>query len=65
MRAVFRHDIIEEENLEPSSPRMQSETALNPKEIPAILRDLKELLNEGVITEAQFEKKREELGARL
>lgn len=58
-------DLFVEENFEPSSPRMQSETALNPNEIPAMLRDLKELLNEGVITEVQFEKKREELLARL
>jgi transcriptional regulator with XRE-family HTH domain len=58
-------DLFVKENLEPSPPRMQSEPALNPKDIPAILRDLKELLNEGVITEVQFEKKREELLARL
>ena len=58
-------DLFVKENLEPSPPRMQSETALNPKDIPAMLRDLKELFNEGVITQAQFEKKREELLARL
>ncbi|MFZ0926202.1 MAG: helix-turn-helix domain-containing protein [Halobacteriota archaeon] len=52
-------------NVEPSPRRMQTETALNPKDIPAMLRDLKELLDEGIITETQFIEKRKELLARL
>jgi transcriptional regulator with XRE-family HTH domain len=54
-------DLFVKENLEPSPPRMQSETALNPKDIPAMLRDLKGLLDDGIITEAEFLEKKKEL----
>lgn len=58
-------ELFVKEDLEPSAPIMQTETALNPKEIPAMLRDLKGLLDDGVITETQFIEKRKELLARL
>ena len=54
-------DLFVKENLEPSPPRMQSETALNPKDIPAMLRDLKGLLDDGIITEEEFLEKKKEL----
>ena len=54
-------DLFVKENLEPSPPRMQSETALNPKDIPAMLRDLKGLLDDGIITEEEFLNKKKEL----
>jgi len=57
--------LYDEEDLEPSPPRMQTETALDPKDTPAMLRDLKELLDDGIITETQFIEKRKELLARL
>ncbi|MGZ7180224.1 MAG: helix-turn-helix domain-containing protein [Halobacteriota archaeon] len=43
----------------------EQEERLNPRDIPAILKELKELADAGVITEAQFEEKRKELLARL
>jgi len=58
-------DLFDEEDLEPAAPRMQTETVLNPKDIPAMLRDLKGLLDDGIITEDQFNQKRDELLARL
>lgn len=58
-------DLFDEENLEPTPPRMQTETALNPKDIPAMLRDLKGLLDDGIITAEEFQDKKRELLARL
>jgi transcriptional regulator with XRE-family HTH domain len=57
-------DLFVKENLEPSPPRIQSETALNPKDIPAMLRDLKGLLDDGIITDEEFFDKKKELLAR-
>jgi hypothetical protein len=37
----------------------------NPKDIPATLRDLKGLLDDGIITEEEFLEKKRELLARL
>ena len=54
-------DLFVKENLEPSPPRIQSETALNPKDIPAMLRDLKGLLDDGIITDEEFFDKKKEL----
>ncbi len=58
-------DLFIEEEVEPSPPRMQTETALNPRDIPAMLRDLKGLLDDGIITEEEFLDKKKELLARL
>jgi hypothetical protein len=44
---------------------MQTETALNPKDIPVMLRDLKGLLDDGIITEEELLDKKRELLARL
>jgi Short C-terminal domain len=38
--------------------------ALNPKDIPAMLRDLKGLLDDGIITEEEFLNKKKELLSR-
>ncbi|MGZ4864857.1 MAG: helix-turn-helix domain-containing protein [Halobacteriota archaeon] len=38
---------------------------VNPRDIPTVLKELKELVDSGVITEAQFEEKRKGLLARL
>lgn len=58
-------ELFVKEDLEPSPPRIQTETALNPKEIPAMLRDLKALLDDGIITQEEFLDKKRELLARL
>lgn len=58
--------LLEEEPSERSQPEVERiEAALSPKDIPTIIRDLKALLDDGVITEAQFEEKRKELLDRL
>jgi transcriptional regulator with XRE-family HTH domain len=54
-------DLFVKENLESSPPRIQSEKALNPKDIPAMLRDLKGLLDDGIITDEEFRDKKREL----
>jgi transcriptional regulator with XRE-family HTH domain len=56
-------ELFIKENLE--LPRTQTETALNSKDIPAMLRDLKGLLDDGIITEEEFLDKKKELLARL
>jgi transcriptional regulator with XRE-family HTH domain len=58
-------DLFVEEELEPSPPRMRTETVLDPKDIPAMLRDLKGLLDDGIITDEEFLEKKKELLARL
>jgi hypothetical protein len=62
---MHSNDLFVKENLEPSPPRMRTEKALNPKDIPAMLRDLKGLLDDSVITEEEFLNKKRELFARL
>jgi transcriptional regulator with XRE-family HTH domain len=59
-------DLLASETSEESRmKREQTETTLNPKDIPAVLRELKKLLDDGIITETQFTEKRKELLARL
>jgi transcriptional regulator with XRE-family HTH domain len=62
---VPANELFVKESLEQSPSRMQTDTTLNPKDIPAILYDLKELLDDGIITEEEFLEKKKELLARL
>jgi len=45
--------------------REQASLTLDPIDIPAMLRDLKELLDDGIITEEEFDNKKRDLLARL
>jgi len=46
-------------------PTQQAQTTLDLRDIPAVLRELRKLLDDGVITRDQFDEKRGELLARL
>ena len=55
-----------DESSEASPPKAeQTKATVNPKDIPAMLRDLKGLLDDGIITEEEFLDKKKELLARL
>jgi predicted Zn-dependent peptidase len=56
--AKLLHSILFLQILPQTRPR-------NPKDIPAMLRDLKGLLDDGIITEEEFLDKKRELLARL
>jgi transcriptional regulator with XRE-family HTH domain len=63
---VPKNRLFEEEFVQNTLPGVEQNTsALNPKDIPAAIRDLKELLDDGVITAEEFRDKKKELLARL
>lgn|GEM_PF-2304706 len=63
---VPTRELFLEEGSEAVPPVTQpAHTTLDPKKIPAILRDLKELLDDGIITEEEFQEKKKELLTRL
>lgn len=53
------------ENEDSDEKTPQFEPVINARDIPPLIRDLKQLLDEGIITEAQFKAKRDDLLARL
>jgi transcriptional regulator with XRE-family HTH domain len=57
--------VIEDKSPEQQATMREQASVLNPRDIPAMLRDLKELLNDGIITQEEFQDKKKELLARL
>ena len=63
---VSTEEILAVNASNPSARRMQQTLGpLNPKDIPTVLLKLKKLVDQGVIEEEEFYKKKEELLARL
>ena len=64
---VPKNHLFEAEFVERTQPEVERiKSALSPNDIPSVIRDLKELLDEGgIITEEEFRDKKKELLARL
>ncbi len=57
--------VIEDKSPEQQATMREQASVLNPRDIPAMLRDLKELVDDGIISEQEFLDKKKQLLARL